>query len=61
MGGLPPAGPCEEVAGGVTALQASSIDSGLRLVADQAALLGARGGLEEEQDDLPFFSSRLAA
>ena len=28
---------------------------------DQAALLGADGGLEEEQDELPFFRSRPAA
>ena len=32
-----------------------------RLGFPQAALLGAQGGLEEEEDDLPFFSSLLAA
>jgi hypothetical protein len=51
----------EEIAGGLPALQAGGIDGGLGLVADQAALLGARGGLEEEQDNLPFFNSRPAA
>jgi hypothetical protein len=55
------AGPLEEVLGGVAALQASGVDSGLGPLADQAALLGARGGLEEEADDFPFFSSRPAA
>jgi hypothetical protein len=55
------AGALEEVVGGVAAFQAGGIDGGLGLGPDQAALLGARGGLEEERDDLPFFSSRLAA
>lgn len=55
------AGALKEVLGGVAALQAGGVDGGLRLRADQAALLGARGGLEEEADDLPFFSSRPAA
>jgi hypothetical protein len=45
----------------VAALQAGGIDGGLRLLADQAAARGARGGLEEEQDELPFFSSRCSA
>jgi hypothetical protein len=55
------AGPLEEVLRGVAALQAGGVNGRLGLGADQAALLGARGGLEEEEDDLPFFSSRLAA
>ena len=55
------AGALEEVAGGVPALQAGGIDGRRRLGADQAALLGARGGAEEEGDERPFFSSRLAA
>jgi hypothetical protein len=50
-----------EVAGGVAALQAGGIDGCLGLVPAQAAFLGARSGLEEEQDELPFFSSRCAA
>jgi hypothetical protein len=55
------AGALEEVARGVAALQAGGIDGGRRLVADQAALLGAHGGLEEEEDEPPFLSSRRAA
>ena len=55
------AGPPKEVVGGVTALQAGGINGGLGALADQAALLGADGGLEEEQDELPFFDSRPAA
>jgi hypothetical protein len=55
------AGALEEVAGGVAALQAGGVDGRRGLLADQAALLGARGGLEEEQDELPFFTSRLWA
>src|SRR5579872_198211 len=42
------AGPLEEVAGGVPALQAGGIDGRRRLLADQAALLCARGGAVEE-------------
>lgn len=60
-GALLAAGTLEEVTRGVVALQAGGIDGGLRLVADQAALPCARGGLEEEQDELPFFNSRPAA
>jgi hypothetical protein len=60
-GAVPAAGPFEEVTGGVAALQSGSIDGCFGLLLDQAALLGARGGLEQEQDDLPFFSSRWAA
>ncbi len=56
-----PAGPLEEVLGSVPALQAGGIYGGLGPLANQAAVLGARGGLEEEADDLPFFSSRPAA
>jgi hypothetical protein len=55
------AGALEEVARGVAALQAGGIHGSLRLVPDQAAVLGAHGGLEEEQDELPFFNSRWAA
>jgi len=60
-GGLLFPGPREEVMGGVAALQAGGIDGRLGLGADQAARLGARGGLPEEGDDLPFFRSLLAA
>jgi hypothetical protein len=42
----------------VSALQAGRIDRGRGFVADQAAGLSAHGGLEEEQDELPFFNSR---
>jgi hypothetical protein len=55
------AGPLEEVTGGVVTLQAGGVDGRLGLLVDQAALRGARGGLEEEADDLPFFRSRWAA
>jgi len=55
------AGPLEEVAGSVSALQAGGINGSGGLGLDQAARLGARGGLEEEQDELPFFNSRWAA
>ena len=51
----------EEVSGSVPAFHAGGIDGGGRLVADQAALACVRGGLGEEQDERPFFSSRLAA
>lgn len=51
------AGPLEEVARGVPALQAGGVEGGLGPRADQAALLGADGGLEEEQQERPFFSS----
>ena len=51
----------KEVTGGVTALQAGGIDGRLGHRPDQAAFLGARSSLEEEQDELPFFSSRFAA
>jgi hypothetical protein len=61
VGALRTAGAPKEVAGGVPALQAGGVDGGGRLVADQAALLGADGGLQEEADELPFFSSRPAA
>jgi len=61
LGALGRAGPDEEVAGGMAALQAGGIDGGLGLLPDQAAALGARGGLKKEQDELPFFSSRAAA
>jgi hypothetical protein len=51
----------EEVSGSVPAFHAGGIDGGGRLLADQAALACVRGGLGEEQDERPFFSSRLAA
>src|SRR5262249_47414415 len=60
-GVVPAAGPLEEVARGVSALQAGGVDGGGRLLPDQAAAACARGGLVEEEDELPFFSSRLAA
>jgi hypothetical protein len=60
-GGLLAAGPREEVVGSVAAFEAGGIDGRLGLLTDQAALLGARGGLEEERNGLPFFSSRRAA
>jgi len=55
------AGALEEVLRSVAALQAGGVEGRLGLGANQAALAGARGGLEEEQDELPFFRSRLAA
>ena len=55
------AGPLEEVLRGVAAFQAGGVNGRFGLFANQAALLGAHGGLEEEADDLPFFSSRRAA
>jgi hypothetical protein len=55
------AGALEEVARGVPALQPGGIDGRGRLLADQAALFGARAGPVQEQDELPFFSSLLAA
>lgn len=55
------AGPLEEVAGRVAALQAGAINGDRRLVADQAAVGCGRGGADEEDDDLPFLSSRPAA
>ena len=61
VGALRGAGADIEVAGGVPALQAGGVDGRLGLGPDQAALLGARGGLEEEQDELPFFNSRCSA
>ena len=51
----------EEVAGGVPALHPGGVHGGGRLVTDQAALLGARGGAVAEGDELPFFSSLWAA
>ncbi len=60
-GQLLAAGALEEVLGGVAVLQAGGVDGGLQLVTDQAALLGARGGLEEEQDEVPFSQSRCSA
>lgn len=59
--GVPAVGSLEEVAGGVPTLQAGGIDGGRGLGADQAVFLGAQGDAAEEQDELPFFSSRLAA
>lgn len=56
-----PPGPLEEVAGGVTALQAGPVDRGGRLRPDQAAIGCGRGGAQQEDDGLPFFSSRAAA
>ena len=61
LGAELPAGPLEEIAGGVAALQPGGVDGRLGLVPDQAALPCARGGLEEEQDEVPFFSSRRSA
>jgi hypothetical protein len=54
-------GTLEKVAGGVPALHAGGIDGGRRLGADQTVLSCARGGAVEEQEELPFFKSRLAA
>ena len=42
-------------------VQAGGIDGGLGLLVDQAAVLGADGGCDEEKHGLPFFSSRLMA
>jgi hypothetical protein len=56
-----PAGSLEEIPGRMPAFQAGAIDRGGRLRADQAAVGCGRSGPEEEDDDLPFFSSRAAA
>jgi hypothetical protein len=59
--GVLAAGSLEEVAGGVAALQPGGIDSRGRPVADQAAVGCGRGGAVEEDDELPFLSSRFWA
>src|SRR5579862_8550128 len=53
--------PLEEVRGSVLAFQAGRVDGRLRLLGDQAAVLSAHGGLDEEENDRPFFSSRCWA
>src|SRR5262249_7970846 len=53
--------PLEEVVRGVPTLHPGGIDGRRGPLTDQAGLLGAQGGLEEEEDELPFFSSRAAA
>jgi len=60
-GVVPAVSTLEEVTGGVPALQAGGIDGGRRPGADQAVRLCVRGGAVEEQDEFPFFKSRLAA
>lgn len=60
-GGVLGPGPAGEVPGRVPALQPGGIDGGGRPVADQAGLGCGRGGAEEEDDELPFFSSRCFA
>jgi len=54
-------GPLEEVPRRVPALQPGAIDGGGRPLADQAAVGCGRGGADEEDDGLPFLSSREAA
>jgi hypothetical protein len=55
------AGPLEEVGGGVLTLQARCVDGRFGPFVDQAAVLGAHGGLDEEENDRPFFKSRCSA
>ncbi len=43
------------------AIQTRGIDGRLGPGVDQAAVLGARRGRDEEKNGLPFFSSRLLA
>ena len=59
-GGVLAAGPLEEVPGRVAALQPGPVHRRGRLLADQAGLGRGRGGAEQE-DELPFFSSRCSA
>ncbi len=59
--GVLAAGTREEAARGGAALQAGAVPGGCGPLADQAALLGARGGREEEPDAVPLWSSRCVA
>jgi len=52
------AGAGEEIAGSVLAIQARGIDGRFGPLIDQAAVLGAHGGHDEEENGLPFFKSR---
>lgn len=60
-GGVLPPGSLEEVAGGVPALQPGPVHRGGRHRADQAAVRSGRGGAEQEDDEVPLFSSRCSA
>jgi len=51
----------EEIGRGVLTLQPGSVNRRLGPIVDQAAVLGAHGRLDEEKNDLPFFSSRCSA
>ena len=51
----------EEIGGGVLTLQPGSVNRRLGPIVDQATVLGAHGRLDEEENDLPFFSSRCSA
>lgn len=55
------AGALEEIRGGVLAFQARGVNGRLGPLVDQAAVLGAHGGLDEEENDLPLFKSRRSA
>jgi hypothetical protein len=59
--GLLFAGAGKVVAGSVLAIQSRGIDGCLGLLVDQAAVLGAHRGGDEEKNGLPFFSSRWTA
>lgn len=60
-GGVLPPGPLEEVARGMAAFQARAIDRGSGRGVNQAACACGRSGPMEEENNLPFFSSRAAA
>ena len=55
------AGSNEEVTGGVATVQARGINGCFGPLVDQAALLRAHGGHDEEESGLPFFKSRCSA
>jgi hypothetical protein len=55
------AGPSEKITGGVATVQARGINRCFGPLVDQAAVLGAHGGLDEEENGLPFFKSRCSA
>ncbi len=53
--------PLEKGGGSVPAFQARRVNGRLGPLANQAAVLGADGGLDEEENNLPFLSSRCWA
>ena len=55
------AGPSEKIPGGVATVQARGINSCFGPLVDQAAVLGAHRGHDEEESGLPFFKSRCSA